>query len=133
MYTALPEPLYPVLIQQIINYEIIFPFFEPNGESYLNLLGRDSVVEAINEIILPYPENRRKMKRQKYWPVIISTSRGMGKTFLLKMIGLQKVKPELENILIKEAGFCGRIFSFDFAKKFWSYSIFRRYHDFFPR
>ena len=40
----------------------------------------------------------------------------MGKTFMLKMIGLQKVKPELKNKRIEDAGSCGRILSFDFAK-----------------
>ena len=60
---------------------VIFPFFEPNGESYLTMLGSDDMVYRINDITCP-------MWRQKYRPIIISTSRGMGKTFLLKMIGL---------------------------------------------
>ena len=32
------------------------------------------------------------------------------------MIGMQKMKAELKNVLIEEAGSCGRILSFDFAK-----------------
>jgi hypothetical protein len=67
--------------------EVKFPFFEPNGESFLTLLGRDKLLEKINEFILPDPMNRWS-RPQKYWPIIISTSRGMGKTFFLKMIGM---------------------------------------------
>jgi hypothetical protein len=97
------------------SYQISYPFFEPNGESFLTLLGRDDVVNDINNVVLPDPNNRR-VKSQKYMPIIISTSRGMGKTFLLKMIGMQKLKAELKNVMIVEAGSCGRILSFDFAK-----------------
>ena len=47
---------------------------------------------------------------------MISTSRGMGKTFLLKKLALQKVPDGLQCPLIQEAGSCGRILSFDFSK-----------------
>ena len=89
-------------------YQISFPFSESNGETYLPLLGRDKLVKKINDIA--------SFSHPKYQPIIISTSRGMGKTFLLKMIGLQKMKPELQNPIFKEAGLCGRILSFDFAR-----------------
>ena len=96
--------------------QVMFPFFQPNGESFLTLLGRDDVLERINEILLPVPQDRQ-MRPQKYWPIIISTSRGMGKTFLLKMVGMQKVKAELKNVWIEDAIQCGRVLSFDFAKE----------------
>jgi hypothetical protein len=88
-----------------------FPFFEPNGDSYLTLLGRDDGVNKINDIVLPDPNNRGVL-RQKYWPIIISSSRGMGKTFSIKMIALQKIKAELKNVLIEE------------AISLWSYTLF---------
>jgi hypothetical protein len=34
--------------------DVLFPFFEANGESDLTLLGRDDVVEKINDITLPF-------------------------------------------------------------------------------
>ena len=43
--------------------------------------------------------------QDKYQPIIISTSRGTGKTFLMECIGAQKVKEEI----------CGRVISFDFV------------------
>ena len=30
--------------------QVIFPFFSPNGESYLTMIERDDVVASINEI-----------------------------------------------------------------------------------
>lgn len=96
-------------------YKISFPFFEMNGESFLTLVGRDEVVQKINSIVNNYYSNDPQSVPQKYHPIVVSTSRGMGKTFLLKMIGMQKVKKELQNIHIRRAGSCGRIISFDFA------------------
>jgi len=98
----------------------------------LTLLGRDDVVKQINNIVLPDPNDRR-VRRQKYWPIIVSTSRGMGKTFLLKMIGMQKMKAEVKNILIEEAGSCGRILSFDFAKNATAIQTVDDVRSFFPR
>ena len=95
--------------------QVVFPFFAPNGESFLTLLDRDDVVKEINGITRPVL-NDRNMRRQKYWPIIISTSRGMGKTFLLKMIGMQKVEEKLKNVLIQDAIACGRVLSFDFSR-----------------
>jgi hypothetical protein len=40
----------------------------------------------------------------------------MGKSFFLKMIGMQKVKAEFKNAWIEDAIQCGRILSFDFVK-----------------
>ena len=77
------DPLFPAYDPS--SYEVFFPFFESNGESYLTLRGRDDVVKQINETVQFDPKNRRVV-RQKYWPIIISTSRGMGKTFLLQIV-----------------------------------------------
>ena len=88
---------------------VSFPFFSPNGEKHLNLLERDDLVRDINRYI-------SKSSRQKYEPFIISTSRGMGKTFFLKMIGSQSLKDELKLPCIQEAISVGRVLSFDFAK-----------------
>ena len=95
--------------------KVKFPFFDPNGESFLTLLGRDNLLKEINRLILPV-SNSRWSRPQKYMPIIISTSRGMGKSFFLKMIGMQKVKAEFKNAWIEDAVQCGRILSFDFVK-----------------
>ena len=98
------------------NYEVSFPLLAAkNGEMFLTLLGRDDVVKKINDLVL-YVPSYPTVNTPKYSPIIISTSRGMGKTFLLKMIGMQKVKQELENEKIKLARDCGRVLSFDFSE-----------------
>ena len=92
----------------------LFPFFESVNDGYLSffkkqaLVGRDDVVQQINTII----GNRGQ---DKYQPIIISTSRGMGKTFLMKCVGSQNVKEEFECDLIRDALTYGRVLSFDFA------------------
>ena len=71
--------------------------------------------------------------REKYWPIIISTSRGMGKTFFLKKFGMQKIKDDLKTSIIENGLSSGRILSFDFSK---SANIFQNEQDifcFFPR
>jgi hypothetical protein len=63
------------------NYQISFPFFdEKESEPFTELLGRDSVVIAINENLA------KRFDRDKFWPVIISTSRGMGKRSYFKRL-----------------------------------------------
>ena len=95
-------------------FELLYPFFESVNDGYLShfgkkaLVGRDNVVQQINTII----GNRGQ---DKYQPIIISTSRGMGKTFLMKCVGSQNVKKGFECDLIKDALEYGRILSFDFA------------------
>jgi hypothetical protein len=114
------------------NPHVLFPFFEANGDTDLTLLGRDDVVKKINDITLP-DSNDRNNRRQKYWPIIISTSRGMGKTFLLKMIGMQKVKDHLKNAWIQDAKACGRVLSFDFLKNPNAIKCEKDIDSFFPR
>ena len=108
-FKYLPKPFNPT------EYKISFPFFEPNGEAFLSLLDRDKIVRRINRIAMPGPADTQ-FRTPKYQPIIISTSRGMGKTFLMKMIALQKVPPGLECPLIIDALKYGRIISFDFTK-----------------
>ena len=115
----LPKPFNPT------QYKISFPFFEPIGEAYLTLVDREHVVAKINEAIM---ENRQFGKLRP----IITTSRGMGKTFLMKMIALQRVPCGLESRVIKEAGSFGRILSFDFAKYLDEGSM-EKIGSFFPR
>ncbi|KAJ3338798.1 hypothetical protein HDU83_007910 [Entophlyctis luteolus] len=93
------------------SYRLEFPFFvSPDSDEHLTLLGRDEVVRRINQVI----DNRSEWA--KYMPLIISTSRGMGKTFLLKMIGSQRLQQELKNPTFVEAASFGRVLSFDFGK-----------------
>jgi len=87
-------------------YRVSFPLLEAmNGEMYLTLLGRDDVVREINQITLYVPSNVTA-STPKFSPIIISTSRGMGKTFLLKMLGMQKVEKTLKNVKIESAISC---------------------------
>lgn len=91
-------------------YSLEFPFFETkDSDNYIDILGRDDVIAEINSIM------DDRLNKDKYWPVIISTSRGMGKTFLLKKFGMQKIKDNLKTDIIGHAVASGRILSFDFA------------------
>ncbi|KAJ3336728.1 hypothetical protein HDU83_009233, partial [Entophlyctis luteolus] len=93
------------------SYRLAFPFFvSPDCDEHLTLLGRDEVVRRINQVI----DNRSGWP--KYMPFIISTSRGMGKTFLLKTIGSQRLKQELKSPFFVEAAALGRVLSFDFGR-----------------
>ena len=92
-------------------FELSFPFFEKKDrDNHIDLFGRDDVLVKINRIM------HDRLNKDKYWPVIISTSRGMGKTFLLKKFGMQQNRNDLKNPLIGNAIITGRILSFDFAK-----------------
>ena len=93
------------------NYSLEFPFFETkDSDNHLDILGRDDVIKKINSIM----DNRTN--KDKYLPVVISTSRGMGKTFLLKKFGMQHIKDHLKTDIIGQAVASGRILSFDFNK-----------------
>ena len=91
-------------------YSLEFPFFETkDSDNYIDILGRDDVIKKINSIV------DDRLNKDKYWPVIISTSRGMGKTFFLKKFGMQKIKDNLKTDIIGHAIATGRILSFDFT------------------
>jgi hypothetical protein len=93
------------------NYSLEFPFFEKkDSDNHIDILGRDDVIKNINNIM------HNRLNKDKYWPVIISTSRGMGKTFLLKKFGMQQIKDNLKTPIIGKAITAGRILSFDFVK-----------------
>ncbi|KAJ3308618.1 hypothetical protein HDV04_001031 [Boothiomyces sp. JEL0838] len=49
------------------------------------------------------------------------------------MVGMQKMKKELRNVIIEEAGSCGRILSFDFAKQSAAIQSIDDVTSFFPR
>ena len=72
------------------------------------LIGRDDLIAKINNVIA-------ERNVGKYRPIIISTSRGMGKSALMAAVGLQHVKKELENELIRDALDSGRVITFDFS------------------
>ena len=73
-------------------YSLEFPFFElKDSDNHIDILGRDDVIENINTII------GTRLILEKYKPIIISTSRGMGKTFLLKKFGMQQIKDNLKH------------------------------------
>jgi hypothetical protein len=90
-------------------YKVEFPFFKfSRRENELTLLGRNATLEQINIDLMSDGE--------KYMPIIVATSRGMGKTFLLKALGSQRVPEEHKNKRIQDALSTGRILSFDFSK-----------------
>ena len=54
-------------------------------------------MKSINSIM------NNRLNKEKYWPVIISTSRGMGKMFLLRKFGMQQIKDNLKTPVIGNA------------------------------
>ncbi|KAI9314000.1 hypothetical protein BDR26DRAFT_887438 [Obelidium mucronatum] len=87
-----------------------FPFFEDNPtDEHIPLLGRKEILSTVNEIFTS------RLTLQKYRPIILSTSRGMGKTFFLKKFGMQQVNFDESLPAVKEALVCGRVLSFDFG------------------
>jgi len=110
------------------NYSLEFPFFEAKDrDDDIEILGRDGVIEKINSIM------RNRLNKDKYWPVIISTSRGMGKTFFLKKFGKQQIKDDLKTDIIGDAIATGRILSFDFVKHPDAIKNEEDVYSFFPR
>jgi hypothetical protein len=113
---------------QRLNYSLEFPFFEEEeSDNHIDILGRDDVIKKINSIIYD------RLDKDKYWPVIISSSRGTGKTFLLKKFGMQKIKDSLKTDIIGRAITSGRILSFDFAKNPNAIQNIDDIFNFFPR
>ena len=96
--------------------ECQFPFFDRNTEDYLKMLGKDALI-ARDDSIKQVNDCCSQRNIEKYTPIIISTSRGMGKTTFMEAIGMQLVKEELKNSLIGNAISYGRILSFDFSKQ----------------
>ena len=94
--------------------QVDIPNFDPRQfTNYFKenaLVGRDDQIKKVNEHIYSLRE------REKYTPIICSTSRGMGKTAFMQAIGMQSVKENLKNKWILDAIATGRILSFDFAK-----------------
>ena len=86
----------------------LYPFFE-SVDDETEFLVKDDLVKKINSTI-----GRRHW--DKYQPISVTASSGMGKT-LLKCVGSQKVKEELECRLIKDALLYGRVLSFDFSNE----------------
>ena len=85
-------------------------------DSQIELLERDSVVSEINKRF------KDRVQSPKYTPIIIATSRGMGKTFLLKKLALQELKQDLKLDLFDEASRFGRIISFNFSSEVVTFS-----------
>ena len=109
-------------------YKLNFVFFEfEEGELEKELFDRDDVITEINELA------NERLSRQKYWPIVISTTKGMGKTFLLKKLGSQQLKSNLKCPLIQEAISCGRIITFDFIKESESLEDLEDLYSFFAR
>ena len=88
------EPAWPPFDPS--KYKVEFPFFalEPVDER-ITLRGRDETLSEINA--------ESRLRLQKFRPFIISTSRGMGKTFFLKAVGSQRVPENLKNPRIQAA------------------------------
>jgi hypothetical protein len=110
------------------SYLLEFPFFETkDSDNHIDILGRDDVIKTINHIM------HNRLNKDKYWPVIISTSRGMGKTFLLKKFGMQQIKDNLKSSIILDAIASGRVLSFDFTRHPNAIQNENDVYSFFPR
>ncbi len=88
------------------SYCLKFPFFQQNGETYLPVIGRNKefaeIIKHVDSLFID----------QKYSPIILTGSRGIGKTFLLKKVGMQD-DPLLANEKLSRSKACGRVLSFD--------------------
>ncbi|MEN9647657.1 MAG: hypothetical protein RLY57_461, partial [Candidatus Parcubacteria bacterium] len=96
------------------SYELDFPFFQANGVTYLSVIARKGQFDKINAIVTG------RTSEPKYQPIVVSGSRGIGKTFMLKKIGMQDHPHKLD--ALENSKKCGRVVSFDcstmtFAKK----------------
>lgn len=76
---------------------------DANGDPFLPLQGRSQEVRQVCNFI--------RMPQQKLAPVIISTSRGMGKTFLLKKLGANDLGTSESIIELEQAKLNGRTIS----------------------
>jgi len=109
-------------------YSLEFPFFETKDiDNHIDILGRDDLIKKVNSIM------HNRLNKDKYWPVIISTSRGMGKTFFLKKYGMQQIKDHLKTDIVGHAITTGRILSFDFVKHPNAIQNENDVYSFFPR
>jgi hypothetical protein len=93
-------------------YEVSFPFFQNDGKLFLPLLERDDVLREVNRTA------NNIVPQQKFRPTMIISTKGMGKTFFMRMLGSQKVPDHLKCEAIEEAIKCGRVISFDFSQEF---------------
>jgi hypothetical protein len=104
-------------------YSLKFPFFEEiESDNHTDIVGGEEVIKKINSITY------NRLNKAKYWPVIIRTSRGMGKKFLTKF-RMQEIK----TAIIGNAITTGRIISFDFSKDSDAIQNDRDVYTFFPR
>jgi hypothetical protein len=95
------------------NYRLQFPFFLPGPESYMPLLEREDVLIKVNRIASRLPNEPLSV----FTPIAIISSKGMGKTFFLKLFALQRLKDQYQIKAVEEAKNCGRIISFDFKRQ----------------
>jgi hypothetical protein len=110
------------------NYSLEYPFFDSKiSDEHIEILGRDDVIIKINSII------NNRLNNDKYCPVIISTSRGMGRSFLLRKFGMQQIREDLKSPIIEDAIATGRILSFDFSKQPHAILNENDVYSFFPR
>jgi hypothetical protein len=95
------------------NYRVQFPFFLPGPELYMPLLDRKDVLIKVNKIASRLPNEPLSV----FTPIAITSSKGTGKTFFMKMFALQRFKDNYKIKTVEEAKNCGRIISFDFKRQ----------------
>ena len=86
-----------------INYAFTLYGLDSNGDAFLPLQGRTEQVKLARQYI--------RMPLQKLSPIIISTSRGMGKTFLLKKLGANDLASNERIDELEQAKLNGRTIS----------------------
>ena len=89
---------------------VSFHFLPTNGETFLPIIARDDLLQDIKSFL-------DRLPRPKFSPLVISTTRGLGKSFFLKKLAMQDMKDHLRSNLIGDAKKYGRIISFDFSSQ----------------
>jgi len=87
-------------------YDVSFPTFDSNGDE-LTMRGRDEAIASVQRAF----EELTLRKSDKYLPVVVATSRGMGKTFFLK-----KIARSDSLYVARKARNVGRIITMECAK-----------------
>jgi hypothetical protein len=105
-----PQNPYPPFTRPEGDPVVIFPGVKSNGENYLALLDRGSVLTKIREDYLKYFQSGSGLK---YPASVIACASGMGKTFLLKKFALQDFPKEYRWDFVATARRYNRIIYFE--------------------
>jgi hypothetical protein len=89
-----------------LEYQLKFALLRSGDQSSMTIYDRDHILRFVRDSASNPPND-------EFCPVMISASRGMGKSFILKMIASQCLEDEFKSERIEAARSCGRIIAFD--------------------